>query len=339
MGDDQFAAIEDVMAHQSIEIVCCLTAEGFPNVLGQCVNFRNRLCQAVLDLHVLGPQFPHELHIVVAGDAKGRTGDDHVADQPQSVENPWATIHNVAKEHHLPALGMLEGAVAPQRIVVLPDRHVAQLLKQGFEFIAAAVQITDDVKRPVFIPLVVPEWGPLDDSRLDLFGRLEDEDVREAFSLQSSNGSTQLRLLLPDDVRTEVPVFPAPISLLADLFGQVEDQCDRKAMVLSAKLDEQLAGFGLNVRGIDDRQTAEGQPLSGDEVQNLECVIRRRLGILIVADHPPARIGGQHLSGQEMFAGEGALARATGADQDDEREIGDRDGHGRYQGFCRSSSG
>ena len=168
------------------------------------------------------------------------------------IRGPRSTM--IAEEHHLSPLGVPEGAVAPHRIVGLLDRHVAQLLEQGFQFVAAAVQIADDVKRPVFFPLVVPEWGPLDDSRLDLLGRVEDEDVREALPLQTPNGSTQLRLLLPDDVRPEAAVLPAPIPLFADLFGQVEDQCDRKAVVLSAKLDQRLAGFGLDVGGVHDGQ-------------------------------------------------------------------------------------
>ena len=88
------------------------------------------------------------------------------------------------------------------------------------------MQIADDVERPVFVPLVVPKRGPLDDRRLDFLGRVEDEDVREAFPLQSPNGPPQLRLLLPDDVRPEVPVLPPPIPLLADLLGQIEDDGD-----------------------------------------------------------------------------------------------------------------
>ena len=89
--------------------------------------------------------------------------DDHVANQPQRVENPWATVHQIAEEDDLAALGMPVGAVAPGRIVAVRcDRLVAECLEQCFQFVAAAVQIADDVERPVVVPLVVPERRPLD---------------------------------------------------------------------------------------------------------------------------------------------------------------------------------
>ena len=135
----------------------------------------------------------------------------------------------------------------------------------------------------------------------------------------------KLRLLLPDDMRPEVPVFPAAVPLLADLFGQVEDQGHRQAVVFPSKLDERLAGLGLDVGGVDDGQMSQGQPLSGDEMQQLERLVGHRLVVLVVADHPPAGIRREDLRGQEVLAGERALARAAGADEDDEGEVGDGD--------------
>ena len=189
------------------------------------------------------------------------------------------------------------------------------------------MQISNDVKRPLFVPLVVPKRRPLDDSRLNFLRGLEDEDVRKAFSLHPPNGSPQLRPLLPNHMRAKVPVLTALIPLLADPFRQIEYDGDRKAVVLPAKLDQRLAGFGLNIGGIDDGETAKGQPLAGDEVQNLECVVRHRLLVFVVRDYSPAIIRRQYLGGPKVLAGEGALARATGADEDDEGEVGDGDGH------------
>ncbi len=133
----------------------------------------------------------------------------------------------------------------------------------------------------------------------------------------------KLRLLLPDDVRPEVPVLPAAVPLFADLLGQVEDQGHRKAVVFPSKLDERLAGLGLDVGGVHDGQFAQGQTLPGDEVQQLECLVGHGLVVLVVADHSPAGIGREDLRRQEVLAGEGALARAAGADEDDEGEVGD----------------
>ena len=110
------------------------------------------------------------------------------------------------------------------------------------------------------------------------------------------------------------------VPLLADPLGQVEHDGHRQAVVLPGQLDERLAGLGLDVGGIDHREPPQGQPLAGDEVEHLEGLVRDRLIVLVVADHPPAGVGREDLGRQEVLAGERALARAAGADQDDEAE-------------------
>ena len=87
-------------------------------------------------------------------------------------------------------------------------------------------------------------------------------------------------------------------------------------------------GFGLDVGGVDDRQPAQRQPLGGDEPEDLEGVLGDGLVVLVVAHHPPAGVRREDFRGQEVPAGERALARAAGADQDDEGQLGDFDGHG-----------
>ena len=82
------------------------------------------------------------------------------------------------------------------------------------------------------------------DGRLDFLGRLEDEDVRETFPLQPPDRPPQLRPLLADDVRPKVPVVPATVPLLADLFRHVEDDGDREAVVLPSKLTSGLRASG-----------------------------------------------------------------------------------------------
>ena len=151
--------------------------------------------------------------------------------------------------------------------------------------------------------------------------------MREALPLQSPERPAKLRLLLADDVRAEVPVVPAAVPLLADLLRQVEDDGHRQAVVFPGKLDERLAGLGLDIGGVDDRQSPQGQPLAGDEVQHLEGLVRHRLVVLVVADHAPAGVRREDLGRQEVLAGEGALARAAGADEDDEGEVGDGNTH------------
>lgn len=49
--------------------------------------------------------------------------------------------------------------------------------------------------------------------------------------------------------------------------------------------------------------------------------------VLVVADHATAGVRRENLGGQEMLAGKRTLAGAAGADQDDERQVGDGDSH------------
>ena len=70
------------------------------------------------------------------------------------------------------------------------------------------------------------------------------------------------------------------------------------------------------------------QPLRRDEVQGLEGVVGDGLVVLVVADHRPIGVRREDLGGLEMPPGERALARAAGADEDDETEFGDCDPHG-----------
>ena len=65
----------------------------------------------------------------------------------------------------------------------------------------------------------------------------------------------------------KVPVVPIAVPLLADLFRHVEDEGDREAVLLPSKTDQRLAGLGLDVGGVHDGETAQRQPLAGDEVQ------------------------------------------------------------------------
>ena len=216
------------------------------------------------DLHVLATELPHELHVVVAGHAEGIPGRDHVANHAEGVQNARPTIHEIAKKDGLSPFGMSKGSVAPDGIIAVKLKWlVAQLAEQGLQLVAAAVHVADDVERPVVVPLVVPKRGPLDDRRLDFLGRIEDENVWEPFSLQSSQGPPQLRLLLADDVSPEAAVLSPAVPLLADLLWQVEDDGHRQAVILPAKLHQRLAGLRLDVRGVNDRQLPQLPAASG----------------------------------------------------------------------------
>ena len=82
------------------------------------------------------------------------------------------------------------------------------------------------------------------------------------FAAQASEVATQLRQLLPDNVRPERAVVTGCVALSAHLGRHVQHDGDGKAVVLARQLDERLARLGLNVGGVDDRETAERQPES-----------------------------------------------------------------------------
>jgi hypothetical protein len=125
--------------------------------------------------------------------------------------------------------------------------------------------------------------------------------------------------LLPDDVRAEIPLLTGSISFLAEPLGQVEHDRDRQAVVFPGQGDERLARLGLDVGRVDDRQAAQGETLSGDEVQEFEGVVRDRLIVLSVTDHRTAEVGGEDFGRKEMLPRERTLAGTAGADKYDER--------------------
>src|SRR3712207_8176787 len=65
----------------------------------------------------------------------------------------------------------------------------------------------------------------------------------------------------------------------------------RQTVVPPRQLDERLAGLGLDVGGVHDRQPPQGEPLGGDEVQELEGVVRDRL---VVLDRKSTRLNSSH---------------------------------------------
>ncbi len=162
--------------------------------------------------------------------------------------------------------------------------------------------VADDVKRPMLVAFVVPQRRPLDGRRLDLIGRVEDENVREALALHAAQRPPQLRFLLADDVRPERPVRASAVAVFADPFRQIENEGDRQAVVLAGKRDERPAGLGLDVGGVHHGQLAQRQPLAGDEMQNVERLLCHRLVVFVVAHHTAAVVGREYLGRQEVLA-------------------------------------
>jgi hypothetical protein len=85
---------------------------------------------------------------------------------------------------------------------------------------------------------------------------------------------------------------------------------------------------GLDVGGVDDGEQAPGEALAGDGVEEVEGVVAGALVVVVVGDEAAAMIGAEDLGGLEVLAGEGCLARAGGADEGDDGEVGDLELHG-----------
>src|SRR5262249_16274513 len=161
----------------------------------------------------------------------------------------------------------------------------------------------------------------------DLLRRGEDEDVAKAFAREAAERAPQLLDVLLDDPRPEGAVGPRAIALDADPLRQVEDDGDGNTVVLARESDERLARRGLDVGRVEEGEGGSGKPLGGNVVQDVKGVLRRRLAVLVVRDEPPAEVRREHLRRLEVRPGKGRLPGARGADQDDERELGDDDIH------------
>jgi hypothetical protein len=190
------------------------------------------------------------------------------------------------------------------------------------------MDVADDVEWTMLLPLVVVQRHALHRDGFNFLGRVEHKNVAKALFGKATQIPAQLRLLLANNVRAEVSLVTVPVSLLTNLLRQVEDNRDRQAMILSGKIDEWLASFGLHIGRVNDGQSTQGEPLSRDEVKYREGSVRDGLIVFLVADHGAASVGRQYLGRQEVLAREGAFARSAWADQDDKGQFGDRDLHG-----------
>ncbi len=150
--------------------------------------------------------------------------------------------------------------VEPGALASLRDL-VAERREQLLQLVGAAVDVADDVERPVEVLLVVPERLALDLDAVDVLG-LEHPDVAEALAPETLDRALEVQPLAAQDVRPELAVGPLPVALLADPLRDVEHDRDRQHVVLARERDERLPRVLLDVRGVDDRQPAGGEPLA-----------------------------------------------------------------------------
>jgi hypothetical protein len=97
---------------------------------------------------------------------------------PDRVDNSRPAIDQVSDEN-----GLASGRMRPAAVAVV---GVSELLEQRFHFVATAVDVPDDVERPVLALPVVPERLTLEDGRIHLVLRLEHVNVPESFASEST---------------------------------------------------------------------------------------------------------------------------------------------------------
>jgi hypothetical protein len=106
-----------------------------------------------------------------------------------------------------------------------------------------------------------------------------------------ADGAPELLDLLADNVRTEVPIRPRPVSLLAELFREVEDQSHRQTVVPPRELEEGLSSLALHVGGVHDGELLLLAPLRRDEVEDFVGFRGGSLIVLVVRHEPAAEVG------------------------------------------------
>src|SRR5215472_2244150 len=102
------------------------------------------------------------------------------------------------------------------------------------------------------------QWLARERNRGDLPGSSQFEYVPKTLTFQAANGPSQLCRLIPHDVGPKLAVSTRLIALLAQLFGQVEDDRNREHMKLSGQLDQRLTRLWLHIGRINDGEPSGG---------------------------------------------------------------------------------
>jgi hypothetical protein len=270
---------------------------------------------------------PEQLDLVVPRQTECRTVGHHAHGQAQNSRRGRSPVDQVAQEEHPPALRVTSRRGLRRDVVTEQGQQLDEL---G----VATVDVTDDVERTGVGSSVVPQRLSFEAGRLDLLFTGEDEYPVEALSTETPDGTAELRLLVAQDVRPELPILARSVAVSAHPLGDVEDDGHGEDMVFLGQGDETPSGLYLDVGGVDHGEAAGIEPLPGDEPQHVEGGVGCGLVVLVVTDESSTEVGGQHLGRQEMATRKGRLARSGHADQRDEGKLRDLDDHREKTAIC-----
>ena len=114
-----------------------------------------------------------QFHIVIARNAVRATRFAHRHHNVQNIDHARPSIHQIAHKNRLAIL------VTPHAAVI---RRVFQFLPASFQFVAAAVNIADDIERPVFAFAIIPQRLAHNGCGVDFFGRQNPTVTKTVFS-------------------------------------------------------------------------------------------------------------------------------------------------------------
>src|SRR5699024_4058715 len=241
-------------------------------------------------------------------------GLDHAHDQAKHTGAVGATVDEVADEHGGASLGVVrvDGAV-----LTVPGEGVPEVFDECRQLASAAVHVTDDVERPVELPLVGPGAFQFDDGTVDLLLPPQDVHLADAFTLQTFQASLEVSSLPVDHVVAEVAFGASPVAFDGHGRRHVEDDRRGQDVVVLGHTDKFLSGPALDVGGVHDGEQTTPQTHVDDGAHQGEGVGGGALVVGVVADHAPALVGADDLGGQEVLGGEGGLAGPGDPDQED----------------------
>jgi hypothetical protein len=115
-------------------------------------------------------------------------------------------------------------------------------------------------------------------------------DPAKAFALKISQRSAQLLRLLSHNMWTESAVRTIAISLVAKILRQIKNNGDRNTVILPGKRNDWLSRLNLHIRSIDYYELARRQSLGGDEIKDIEGIVRSCLAVLVVRHKATAEV-------------------------------------------------
>jgi hypothetical protein len=175
------------------------------------------------------------------------------------------------------------------------------------------------------------ERHPLQRDGVDLLGGAQVVDGAEPLLGEVGEAAVQRPVHPLERVGPDRAVPPGPVTCHAHLEGQVEDHGDGRGAGGLRHPHERSPVAAPQARRVDGgHQMAALQAAADEQVEDGEGVRARRLVVRIVGDERPAAVGGHHLGLGEVASGEGRLAAAGDAHEQEQGGAGDEQRHGRH---------